>query len=256
MLLGAPTAYWATVAGLVGLALGSFATVVASRWPAGGSLVRPRSHCTSCERTLGARELVPVLSWVLQRGRCRGCGERIGWRYPAIELVSGLLAALAIASFGPTWEGLAAALLGVALVPVVVIDLEHRLIPDAIVFPAFALALAATIAADPGRWWVAVTAAAGACAFFYLLWLLYPSGMGRGDGNLALLLGAVLGASVVPALFIAFALGALVGVTALVRFGASARKMAVPFGPFMAAGALAALWLGPPMIDWYAGTLG
>ena len=122
MLLGAPTAYWALVAGLVGLALGSFATVVVSRWPEGGSLVSPRSHCTSCRRTLHPLEMVPVLSWVALRGRCRGCGEGVSWRYPAIELASGLLAAGAIVGFGPTWEGLSAAILGVALVPVVVID--------------------------------------------------------------------------------------------------------------------------------------
>ncbi len=256
MLLGAPTAYWATIAGLFGLALGSFATVVASRWPAEQSLVSPRSHCTTCDRTLTPRELVPVLSWVLQRGRCRGCGERISWRYPVIEAASGILAAAAIVGFGPTWEGLAAALLGVALVPVVVVDLEHRLIPSVIVFPAFALGLAASIAADPGDWWVVVAAAAGAFAFLYLLWLLYPAGMGRGDANLALLLGAVLGASVLPALFVAFALGATLGVVMLARFGARARKMAVPFGPFLAAGALVALWFGPSMIGWYAGTLG
>ncbi len=256
MLLGAPTAYWAFVAGLLGLALGSFATVVASRWPAEQSLVSPRSHCTTCDRTLSPLEMIPVLSWLALRGRCRGCGEGVSWRYPAIEAASGILAALAIITFGPTWEGLAAALLGVALVPVVVVDLEHRLIPSIIVFPVFVLALGATIMADPSRWWVPVAAALGAFAFFYVLWFLYPSGMGRGDANLALLLGAVLGASVLPALFVAFALGATLGVALLARFGAQARKMAVPFGPFLAAGALVALWFGPSMIGWYAGTLG
>lgn len=256
MLLGAPTAYWVFVAGLLGLALGSFSTVVVSRWPAERSLVSPRSHCTSCERTLSPLELVPVLSWLVLRGRCHGCGAGVSWRYPAIEVTSGALAAGAIVGFGPTWEGLAAALLGVALVPVVVIDLEHRLIPSVIVFPAFALALAVAVAADPSRWWVAVAASAGACAFFYLLWFLYPAGMGRGDAHLALLMGAVLGASIVPALFVAFALGAVLGVALLARHGSRARKIAVPFGPFLAAGALVALWFGPPMLDWYAGTLG
>lgn len=256
MLLGAPTAYWAIVAGMVGLAFGSFATVVASRWPAGGSLVSPRSHCTSCARTLSPLEMVPVLSWVALRGRCRTCGARVSWRYPAIELASGLLAAGAIAGFGPTWEGLSAAVLGVALVPVVVIDLQHRLIPDLIVLPAAALCLVAAIAADPRDWWVSVAAALGASGFLLLLWIVHPGGMGLGDVKLALLLGAVLGASVIPALLLAFAGGASLGVVLLARFGVRARKMAVPFGPFLAAGALAALWIGPSMIDWYAGTLG
>ena len=117
MLLGAPTAYWAIVAGIVGLAFGSFATVVASRWPAGGSLVSPRSHCTSCARTLSPLEMVPVLSWAALRGRCRTCGASVSWRYPAIELASGLLAAGAIVGFGPPGAGLSAAVLGGGRVP-------------------------------------------------------------------------------------------------------------------------------------------
>jgi leader peptidase (prepilin peptidase)/N-methyltransferase len=256
MLLGAPTAYWAVVAGMLGLALGSFATVVASRWPAEQSLVSPRSHCVTCARTLSPLEMVPVLSWALQRGRCRGCGSGVSWRYPAIELASGALAAAAIAGFGPTWEGLGAAVLGVALVPVVAIDLEHQLIPDLIVLPAAAAGLAVAILADPRAWWVSLASALGAAGFLFLLWLLYPAGMGLGDVKLALLLGAVLGASVIPALLLAFAAGAALGVALLVRFGSRARKMAVPFGPFLAGGALVALWLGPSMIGWYADRLG
>jgi prepilin signal peptidase PulO-like enzyme (type II secretory pathway) len=256
MLLGAPTAYWATIAGLIGLAIGSFSTVLASRWPAGESLVSPRSHCTSCERTLTPLELVPVLSWVVLRGRCHGCGSHVSWRYPAIEIASGALAAGAIITFGPTWEGLAAALLGVSLVPVVVIDLEHRLIPNVVVFPAAALGLVAAVAADADRWWVYLVSAIGAFAFFEILTLVHPAGMGDGDANLALLMGAVLGASIVPALFVAFALGSVLGVALLARFGSRARKMAVPFGPFLATGALVALWFGPSMIGWYAERLG
>ncbi len=257
MLLGAPTAYWAIVAGIIGLALGSFATVVASRWPAGGSLVSPRSHCTSCARTLTPLELVP--------GAVVGRAAR-----PLPRLRRGRLVALPrhrarqrrcsrpapSSGFGPTWEGLSAALLGVALVPVVVIDLEHHLIPDIIVLPAAALCLAAAIAADPREWWVSVAAALGASGFLFLLWLVHPGGMGLGDVKLALLLGAVLGASVIPALLVAFAGGAALGVVLLARFGSRARKMAVPFGPFLAAGALAGLWFGPAMIGWYAERLG
>lgn len=256
MLAGAPTAYWALVAGMIGLALGSFSTVVAGRWPAGESLVSPRSHCTACERILSPLEMVPVLSWFALRGRCRGCGAGVSWRYPAIEATSAALAAGAILGFGPTWEGLSAALLGVALVPVVVIDLQHKLIPDIIVLPAAALALAAAVASDPRRWWVSLAAALGAAGFLFLLWALAPGGMGLGDVKLALLLGAVLGASVIPALLIAFAGGAALGVVLLARFGSRARKMAVPFGPFLAAGALVALWIGPSMIGWYAERLG
>jgi len=252
----APLGYWVALAGLLGLAFGSFWTVVAWRWPREESLSHPRSHCSGCDRTLSPLELVPVLSWCIQGGRCRGCGERVHWRYPAIELATGALAAAAVWHFGPGWEGLGAALLGVALVPVVVIDLEHRLIPDVVVLPAAAAGLALAIASAPGEWWKPVAAALGAAGFMFLLWLLYPAGMGFGDVKLALLLGAVLGASVVPALFMAFAAGAVLGIALLLRHGSGARKMAVPFGPFLAAGALVALWWGPSMIGWYADRLG
>lgn len=252
----APLWYWVTMAALIGLALGSFSTVLAWRWPRDESVVSPRSHCGSCGHTLRVRELVPVLSWVAQRARCRECDEPVHWRYPAIELASGVLAAGAILSFGPTWNGLAAALLGVSLVPVVAIDLEHRLIPDVVVLPAAAVCLALMVAADPANWWKPVAAAVGAAGFLFILWLMYPAGMGFGDVKLALLLGAVLGSSVVPALFMAFGTGALLGAALLVRHGTGARKMAVPFGPFLAAGALVALWWGPSMIGWYADRLG
>ncbi len=253
--MSADVGLWAAVAGLVGLMLGSFFTVLVHRWPAGESLITPRSHCTTCDRTLGPRDLVPVLSWLLSRGRCRGCGETVSWTYPAIELATAGLAAGAILSFGATPRGVAAALLAVALVPVVVIDLQHHLIPDVVVLPAAFGALVAAAWADPDHFTASAVAAAGAGAFMFLLWAAYPGGMGLGDVKLAVLIGAVLGTSVVPALAIAFAAGAALGVAMLLRHGRGARKMAVPFGPFLAAGALVALWCGPAMIDWYSGQL-
>lgn len=252
----APLWYWVVMAALLGLALGSFFTVMAWRWPREESLSTPRSHCTACGHVLGPLELVPVLSWVLQRGRCRGCGAGVSARYPAIELATAALAAIPVATFGPTASGLAAALMAVALVPIVVIDLQHRLIPDVIVLPAAVVALALVIAADPGRWWQPVVAAAGAGGFLFLLWLFYPGGMGLGDVKLALLMGAVLGTAVIPALGIAFLAGSVLGVAMLLRHGSAARKMAVPFGPFLAVGALVALWWGPAMVGWYADRLG
>lgn len=255
-LLGLPTGYWASVAGVLGVVLGSFWTVVIHRWPEERSLAVPRSHCGGCGRTLSAPDLVPLLSWIALRGRCRGCRARVSAVYPLIEAASGGLALLAILSFGPTWRGLAAAVLGVCLVPVVAIDLRHRLIPDLVVLPATALALVAGVAADPGRWWVPVVSALGAAGFLLVLSLVYPGGMGLGDVKLALLMGAVLGSAVIPALALAFAAGAGLGIVLLARHGAAARRMAVPFGPFLAAGALAALWAGPAMVAWYAERLG
>lgn len=250
-----PTSWWTLCAGMLGLAVGSFWTVVVWRWPRGESVVAPRSHCTGCDRTLHAHELMPVGSWLWQRGKCQGCGGGIHWRYPAIEAATALLAAGAIAHFGPTLTGVAAALLAMVLVPVVVIDLEHQLIPDVIVLPAAAVGLALGIAAHPDHWWVPVVAALGAGGFLFALWVAYPGGMGLGDAKFALLLGAVLGLSVIPALGIAFAAGALLGVVMIARHGASARKTAVPFGPFLAAGALVALLWGPTIVHWYTNQL-
>ena len=241
------------LAGVIGLALGSFFTVLIARWPAGRSLVSPRSSCDRCDRTLTPLEMVPVLSWIALRGRCRGCGERVDARYAAVELTTAALAAGAIAAFGPTWRGLAVAILLVALVPVVVIDLRHKLIPDIVVLPAAIAGLTAAVLADPARWWVPVASALGAAGFLALVGVIRPGGMGMGDVKLGLLLGAVLGSAVVPALAAAFAAGALIGLALIAAHGAAARRTAVPFGPFLSAGALVALLWGHTLIDWYQG---
>jgi len=251
----APLWWWTLLAGAIGLAVGSFWTVVVWRWPRGESVVAPRSHCTGCDRTLSSAELVPMGSWLWQRGRCRGCHTQIHWRYPAIEAATALLAAGAIAAFGPTLTGIAAALLGMVLVPVVVIDLEHKLIPDVIVLPAAAVGLALAIAAHPARWWVPVVAALGAGGFLFAIWLIFPAGMGLGDAKFAVLMGGVLGLSVIPAMGIAFAAGALLGIAMIARHGAAARKTAVPFGPFLAAGAVVGLIWGPAIVHWYTSRL-
>jgi leader peptidase (prepilin peptidase)/N-methyltransferase len=252
----APLWFWALAAGLLGLCLGSFFTVLAYRWPREESLVTPRSHCTSCGHQLRWYENVPLVSWLALGRRCSSCHEEISWRYPAIELTSGALAAAAILAFGATWKGLAVMVMALALVPVVIVDLEHRLIPNIVVLPAAAVALALMILDQPDRWWVPVAGAVGAAGFLGLLWLVYPRGMGFGDVKLALLLGAVLGASVIPAFFIAFFAGSVLGAALIARSGRGARKTAVPFGPFLAAGALLALWIGPNLITLYTDRLG
>ncbi len=251
-----PLWFWAIAAGAFGLAMGSFFTVLTYRWPREESLVSPRSRCTSCGHQLRWYENLPVLSWLALGRKCGSCREPISWRYPALELMSAALAAGSIAAFGANWRGLAIMVMALALVPVVVIDLEHRLIPNIVVLPAAALALAFAVLHNPDRWWVPVVGAFGAAAFLGILWLLYPRGMGFGDVKLALLLGAVLGASVIPALFIAFAAGSILGIVLMARHGASARKTAIPFGPYLAAGALLALWVGPSLITLYTDRLG
>jgi prepilin signal peptidase PulO-like enzyme (type II secretory pathway) len=161
------------------------------------------------------------------------------------------MAAGAIWHFGATWKGFAAMVMLLALVPVVVIDLEHKLIPNIVVYPAAAIALAAMVLNNPAKWWVPVSAAAGAAGFLWLLGKIKPGGMGLGDAKLALLLGAVLGASVIPAFFIAFLAGSILGAVLMAKFGMQARKYQIPFGPYLALGAVVALFAGPSLISLY-----
>ena len=251
-----PLWFWATAAGLFGLCMGSFFTVLTYRWPREESLVSPRSRCTSCDHQLRWYENIPVVSWLALGRKCGSCRQPISWRYPALELATAGLAAGSIAAYGANWRGLAVMVMALALVPVVVIDLEHKLIPNIITYPAAALALTFAILDRPERWWVPVTAAVGAALFLFILWVIKPQGMGLGDVKLALLLGAVLGASVIPAFFIAFAAGSILGVVLMARKGVGARKSQIPFGPYLAVGAVLALWVGPTMITLYTDRLG
>lgn len=169
---------------------------------------------------------------------------------PFVACACSVAAAAVVAVLGVTWAALAAGALAVAFVPVVVVDLRHRLIPDLVVVPATAVALPAAMLADPPDWWVPGACALGAGGFIFALWVIRPSGMGLGDAKLAVLMGAALGPSVIVALAVAFAAGALLGVALLALIGRRARAVAVPFAPFLAAGALAAPWLAPPVLAW------
>ena len=248
------TAIWAALAGVLGVGAGGVSTAVAWRWPRSEPLRGP-ARCGACRGRLRAVDLVPLVSFLALRGRCRGCRTRIPAAYPAMELASGVLAATAVLGLGAGWRGLAAAMLGVSLVPVVAIDLSHRLIPDVVIAPAALAGAAAGAAADPVHWWVPLAGAAGGGAVLLALWLAHPEGMGLGDVKLAALLGAGLGLAVIPALLVAFAAGAVAGAVLLVRLGARARSLGIPFAPFLAAGALVGLWAGPQMLAWYAGAL-
>ena len=251
-----PLWFWATFAGVFGVAMGSFFTVLAYRWPRKESLSSPRSRCPHCAHQLRWYENLPVLSWLALGAKCSSCRKPISARYPALELATGALAAGSIVAFGATWRGLAVLVMALALVPIVVIDLEHKLIPDIVVLPAAALALAFSILDRPERWWVPLVAAVGAAAFLEILAFLKPGSMGFGDTKLAILMGAVLGASVIPAFFIAFLVGSLLGAVIMAKHGVKARKNLIPFGPSLAVGALVALAVGPTLINWYSGQLG
>ena len=239
----------AAMAFVPGLALGSFLNVLAARVPVRRSIVHPRSACMTCDAVIAWYDNIPIVSWVLLRGHCRSCGASIPWKYPIVELVTALLVAACLAAFGPSPEAAVAALFCAALVAVSVTDLERHVIPNRIVLPAAALVLAAQTALHPSPEWA--LGAFGAALFLFLAALAYPAGMGMGDVKLALLLGAMLGRTVPVAMMIAM-LSALVPSTVLlVRHGSAARKMAIPFGPFLALGGLVALFAGGPLVDAY-----
>jgi len=232
-----------------GLAIGSFLNVVAARVPLRRSLVSPGSACMACGHEIAWHDNVPLLSYAALRGRCRSCGVHIPLRYPVVELVAGLLFAACFWKFGLSADAGVAAFLCLTLVAVSATDLEHRIIPNRIVVPAGLLVLLANTALHPRPAWG--IGAVGASGFLLASALAYPAGMGMGDVKLAFLMGAALGRTVPVALFVGMVAALVPGVVLLVRHGRAARKMGVPFGPFLALGSVVALFAGPWLLDAY-----
>jgi leader peptidase (prepilin peptidase) / N-methyltransferase len=247
-----PPATAIAFAGALGLLVGSFLNVVVHRLPRGESLARPRSRCPSCETQIAAYDNVPVVSWLLLRGRCRHCGAAIAARYPALELATGLGFAAVVAVRGYDETLLLELPFAAMLIAVAAIDLEHRIVPNRILLPLAVWALAAWAIVDTGFLPEALAAGAGAFAFLLLAALAYPAGMGMGDVKLAGVVGLYLGLAVVPALLAAFAAGSAVGIAIVAREGARARKKGVPFAPFLALGGFAGLLAGDELISLYA----
>jgi leader peptidase (prepilin peptidase)/N-methyltransferase len=234
-----------------GLAIGSFLNVVAARVPEKRSIVSPGSACMSCGRELSWAENVPVVSWLAQRGRCRGCGERIGWVYPVVELVTALLIAGCFLAFGLSGKAFVASFFCAVLVTVSATDLSHRIVPNVVVLPATVVVLVAMTALEPSVEWA--LAAFGASFFLFLAALAYPKGMGMGDVKLALLLGAMLGRTVPVALMVGMVAALVPSIVLLARHGKAARKMGIPFAPFLALGGVVALFWGDDILDAYLG---
>jgi leader peptidase (prepilin peptidase)/N-methyltransferase len=233
------------------LALGSFLNVVAARVPERRSLARPRSACPRCRREIAWYENIPLLSYVALRGRCRACGERIALRYLAVELATGVLVAGSFLHFGLSGRAFVAAFFVSVLVVLSAIDFEHRILPDVIVLPATAIVLAAQVVLFPDRAPEWVAAALAASLFLFLAVLAYPKGMGMGDVKLALLLGAALGKTVFIGLMVGMLAALVPGLFLIARHGAAGRKMAIPFGPFLALGAVVALFWGDRLLELY-----
>lgn len=229
------------VAGAFGMLVGSFLNVVLYRVPRGESVVFPASHCPHCGRTLRAWENVPVVSWLLLRGRCRSCKAPISVRYPLVELLTGALFALAALEFGVTPAGLAACLLCAVLAAVLFFDLDHLLIPDVLVIPCALLALGLAVAKGAALSGLESAAAAG--GIFGIIYIVTRGrGMGLGDVKLATAIGFALPlASGVAMAAASFVVGAIVAIPVLAA-GSRGRRDALPFGPFLIIAAFALLF--------------
>ncbi|WP_432571070.1 prepilin peptidase [Kineococcus sp. SYSU DK005] len=252
------------LAGLVGLAVGSFLNVVVHRVPRGESVVAPPSACPGCGSGIRARDNVPVLSWVLLHGRCRDCSAPISARYPAVELLTGALFAAVAALVGASWALPAYLYLAAVAVALSFIDLDVHRLPDVIVLPSYAVAAVLLLLASwgTGDWTAAGRALAGGTALYLLYlvtFLVKPGGMGYGDVKLSGVLGAYLGwwgwDALAVGAFAAFLIGGAVALL-VVLLGRGGRGTRIPFGPSMLAGALAALFVAAPVAHWYLGVVG
>ena len=243
------TALAAVPAFVVGLAVGSFLNVLAYRLPIGRSIVHPGSACPSCGAEIAWYDNIPVVSYVVLRARCRHCGARIAARYPAVELATGLLFAACVLAFGLSARAAVAAFFCAALVVVTATDIEHRIVPNRVVLPAAAVVLVAQTLLEPSPEWV--LAALGAALFLLAAALAYPAGMGMGDVKLALLIGAALGRVVPVALMLGMLAALVPSVVLFARHGAAARKMRIPFAPFLALGGVLGLFAGERLLDSY-----
>jgi leader peptidase (prepilin peptidase)/N-methyltransferase len=259
--LGASSWLVVVFVALLGLVIGSFLNVVAWRVPNGQSVVRPPSACPQCGHTIRGRDNIPVISWLLLRGKCRDCGAPISIQYPIVEAVTALLFVLVVLKFGLGIEFVAYAYLAALAVVLTVIDLSVHRLPDVIVLPAYPvlLVLFATECLVTGEWWPLATAAIGGAILFALYFaaaIVYPGGMGFGDVKLAGVIGIALGwlgwGPLVVGGFSAFVIGGVVGII-LIAARKSGRKSGLPFGPFMFAGALVGIAVGSQLWDAYLG---
>ena len=244
----APEIAAAAVAGAV---IGSFLNVVAHRVPRGESLISPGSRCPECGAPVKPYDNLPVVSWLLLRGRCRNCGVRISPRYPLVELATAVAFAAVVAARGLDEDLVLELPFVAALIALAAIDFDHKLLPNRVVYPMAAYGVIATLLVDQDDLVENLAAGAGAFLFLLLAVIAYPRGMGMGDVKLAGAMGLFLGLSIVPALLVAFLSGSVVGVVILAREGAAGRKKAVPFGVFLALGGIAGVLAGPELIDVY-----
>jgi leader peptidase (prepilin peptidase)/N-methyltransferase len=237
-------------AGLLGLIAGSFLNVVIHRVPRRQSVVWPASHCPECGEPIRPRDNLPLVSYVLLRGRCRNCKARIALRYPVVEALTGSLFAAAAYEFGLGLGLLSALVLIATLIALAGIDLEHRLLPNVIVGPAALAGFTLSVLENPERWWVYLVSALAVGGGLFALAFAYRGGMGMGDVKMGGMLGAFLGPYAALAVFLGAFVGAITG-GLLMAAGKMQRRQALPFGVFMAMGGIIVLFVGPELWELY-----
>jgi len=246
---------------VLGLFIGSFLNVCIYRIPKGESVVWPPSHCPHCGERIKPYDNIPVISYLLLKGRCRSCGERISWQYPAVELLTGVLTAATVCKFGVSLSSLYYLLLVYYLIVVSFIDLKTMEVPVRFSYGALLLGLLLSFFVPHHSFKEAVFGASfGAGVILFIIETYYvftgKEGMGYGDANIMAVVGAFLGwKKVLLTLFLASLIGTAVGIT-LILLRRGNREKAIPFGPFIAAGALISLYFGDRLINWYLGGLG
>lgn len=238
------------IAAVLGAVVGSFLNVVIHRLPRGESLVRPGSRCPRCGTGIHWYYNLPLLGWLIVRGKCAECHQPISARYPAVEALTAVCFILPVTLGSSGWRVVLEWAFLAILIAIAFIDLEHQIIPNVIVLPAAAAGLAAAIALEPKHWWEFLIGSACAAVFLLLLALIWPGGMGLGDVKMALLMGAVLGRYVIVAVFLGFLFGGLVGIL-LILLGLRGRRDRIPFGPFLAMGSAVALLWGEKILTTY-----
>ncbi|CAA9495277.1 MAG: Leader peptidase (Prepilin peptidase) / N-methyltransferase [uncultured Rubrobacteraceae bacterium] len=236
---------------LFGLVVGSFLNVVIHRVPLRQSIAWPGSRCPECGTPIRSVDNVPLLSYLLLRGKCRDCGARISPRYPLVEALTGALFGVAAYRYGVSLELVSALVLIGVLVALAGTDLEHRLLPNAIVFPATAAGLVLSVILEPSRWWVYVLSTVAVAGALFALAIARPGGMGMGDVKMGGMLGAFLGLYAFLAVFLGALLGAVVAGVLLVT-GRMQRRTALPFGVFLAVAGVLVSFAGPRIWSSYS----
>ncbi len=237
-----------------GLAVGSFLGVVAYRLPRKLSIIRPASFCPNCKKKISFYDNIPVLSFIILKGKCRYCKNKIPINTLLMEIITGVLFVLNYTFFGLSLKTVGGVILCSTLVLISFIDIEFKIIPNVIILPLVIPGLIISIILNLKEWWMPLAFSAGAFLFMLIIHLIYPAGMGMGDVKLSLMIGAFLVRSVIAALFLGFLMGLIYGVS-LIIIKKRKLKQAIPFGPFVSLGSIIALFWGNNILKWYVGFL-